>query len=637
MLPTALFITLDLYDRYFLPAYYEDTDMAFQIREKVGLNVLYQPFSIVTHAESTTYGGKGKEQAKASLMESGRSKFEKKWRSVLTPYHGPSKFAWAPKNEKWLKDHDDVFDHATRLYSFRVLFLAIIDAKDPLNGRLLASLKVFFAAKAHVTIVFVNRNADEASLAKLQWLGCSVIPLNELVLLQRQAAMPCRYDLIFAHSLSSYQAVRATVSGACPSLPTAQTASQSVTPLIIDAGADANFLPLVGALQPADRFALSQATVVLVSSYDHRVAIQRIIPMFTPKRRVADIIIYPRASDNKKPPLTSSSSDFSSSSSSSSSRSSSSSHNEVDGFGGRTGVVVGVDLSLPKVTAAVVSFIQSTVQLLASFRNMNANCKDAMVVHIVPLPSSSSKVGGSSPPYNSGHYDLPPLLHRLNGTLGAASSAASVISAHDSSSFNRVRNNGGGGIEIRIHEMLTHGSGKLAQVLKNARLHVVVTPPELAEQSNIIEHIHEAMLAGVPTICLSKLADKLLSLGMPLITSGPKTHISTTATSTSTFATEIQRLYCDVVPWSQLVEQGLHVLGDDKIVLRSAVSALSEALKRATKPNRTYQPIGGGGGGKNKGIVPPPPRIVARLEKYSKMVSLNQESKQRMKNQLMIK
>jgi O-antigen biosynthesis protein len=31
MVPTALFLSLDLYDRYFLPAYYEDTDMAFQV------------------------------------------------------------------------------------------------------------------------------------------------------------------------------------------------------------------------------------------------------------------------------------------------------------------------------------------------------------------------------------------------------------------------------------------------------------------------------------------------------------------------------------------------------------------------------------------------------------------------------
>lgn len=37
LLPRALFLALDLYDRYFLPAYYEDTDMAFQIRQRAGI------------------------------------------------------------------------------------------------------------------------------------------------------------------------------------------------------------------------------------------------------------------------------------------------------------------------------------------------------------------------------------------------------------------------------------------------------------------------------------------------------------------------------------------------------------------------------------------------------------------------
>ena len=74
---------LGLYDRFFLPAYYEDTDMAFQVRTRARLRVLVQPFSSVTHAESTTYGGKGHEAKKAALMDGGRRKFLTKWKSVL--------------------------------------------------------------------------------------------------------------------------------------------------------------------------------------------------------------------------------------------------------------------------------------------------------------------------------------------------------------------------------------------------------------------------------------------------------------------------------------------------------------------------------------------------------------------------
>jgi len=67
--------------------------------------VVFQPFSGVTHAESTTYGGKGKEEQKQALMDSGRRKFHDKWRSTLR-FHGNSKISHAPVNEKWLKVGD---------------------------------------------------------------------------------------------------------------------------------------------------------------------------------------------------------------------------------------------------------------------------------------------------------------------------------------------------------------------------------------------------------------------------------------------------------------------------------------------------------------------------------------------------
>ena len=172
-----------------------------------GLRVLVQPYSRVTHAESTTYGGKGKERAKEKLMEHGQAKFYNKWKQALT-FHGASKLNRAPKNEKWLRDHNDVFDHATRHYSSRVLFLALAtdfssSSANPsssslarrngrggmsgdtssssssgdaisnlfLSPRLAGQLRVLLATRAHVTVVFANRNADPATAARLRWLG----------------------------------------------------------------------------------------------------------------------------------------------------------------------------------------------------------------------------------------------------------------------------------------------------------------------------------------------------------------------------------------------------------------------------------------------------------------------------------
>jgi hypothetical protein len=67
------------------------------------------------------------------------------------------------------------------------------------------------------------------------------------------------------------------------------------------------------------------------------------------------------------------------------------------------------------------------------------------------------------------------------------------------------------------------------------------------------------------------------------------------------------------------------------VVLRAALSALADALKRATKPNRSYASTVNAG---KKSVIPPAPRIVNRLEKYLEMMSVNKESKQKMRSSM---
>ena len=43
------------FDKRFIPAYYEDTDFAFQLR-KLGYKVFYQPRSVVEHYEGISNG-----------------------------------------------------------------------------------------------------------------------------------------------------------------------------------------------------------------------------------------------------------------------------------------------------------------------------------------------------------------------------------------------------------------------------------------------------------------------------------------------------------------------------------------------------------------------------------------------------
>jgi len=63
-IPRALFLRLGGFDTRYAPAYYEDTDLAFAVRD-AGLRVLYQPAARVVHDEGTSSGTDTASGAKA--------------------------------------------------------------------------------------------------------------------------------------------------------------------------------------------------------------------------------------------------------------------------------------------------------------------------------------------------------------------------------------------------------------------------------------------------------------------------------------------------------------------------------------------------------------------------------------------
>ena len=82
-----LFLDLGKFDEHFAPAYYEETDLAFQIR-KHGKKVYFQPESIVIHYEGVSNGtnldaGVKKHQVKNKV------KFLEKWKNQLDAEHLP--------------------------------------------------------------------------------------------------------------------------------------------------------------------------------------------------------------------------------------------------------------------------------------------------------------------------------------------------------------------------------------------------------------------------------------------------------------------------------------------------------------------------------------------------------------------
>jgi len=84
MVPRKLFLDLGSFDTRYAPAYYEDTDLAFAVRQ-AGRRVLYQPSSVVLHFEGVTSGTDISVGIKA-FQAVNQAKFLAKWHKVLAAH-----------------------------------------------------------------------------------------------------------------------------------------------------------------------------------------------------------------------------------------------------------------------------------------------------------------------------------------------------------------------------------------------------------------------------------------------------------------------------------------------------------------------------------------------------------------------
>jgi GT2 family glycosyltransferase/glycosyltransferase involved in cell wall biosynthesis len=97
MVPRALFESTGGFDSRYSPCYYEDTDLAFKIRQ-AGYRVLYQPLSEVIHYEGAT-GGTDLSTGAKKHQEINRSTFAEIWSSELAkrPINGDVAFLNQPR------------------------------------------------------------------------------------------------------------------------------------------------------------------------------------------------------------------------------------------------------------------------------------------------------------------------------------------------------------------------------------------------------------------------------------------------------------------------------------------------------------------------------------------------------------
>jgi GT2 family glycosyltransferase/glycosyltransferase involved in cell wall biosynthesis len=88
MVPTSLFAQLGGFDERYVPAYYEDTDLAFAVRA-AGRKVYYQPLSLVVHHEGVSHGIDANQGLKSGQARN-QEVFERKWRATLQRDHFPN-------------------------------------------------------------------------------------------------------------------------------------------------------------------------------------------------------------------------------------------------------------------------------------------------------------------------------------------------------------------------------------------------------------------------------------------------------------------------------------------------------------------------------------------------------------------
>lgn len=78
MLPTALFKEIGGFNTFFAPAYYEDTDLAFAVRDK-GYKTVYTPFCEVVHYEGVSNGTSTSGEGLKRFQAINEPKFKGKW------------------------------------------------------------------------------------------------------------------------------------------------------------------------------------------------------------------------------------------------------------------------------------------------------------------------------------------------------------------------------------------------------------------------------------------------------------------------------------------------------------------------------------------------------------------------------
>lgn len=161
--PAALWRQLDGFDRLYSPAYCEDADLAFRVRE-AGYKVLYTPSSEVIHHEGRSHGRDTDSGIKSYQVES-LARLRDRWDKVLVKEHFPNgQNALVARDRSRDRIHVLVIDHYVPTWD-----------QDAGSRSMYQYLEIFLDLGFQVTFWPDNLHRDPIYAPALQALGVEVI------------------------------------------------------------------------------------------------------------------------------------------------------------------------------------------------------------------------------------------------------------------------------------------------------------------------------------------------------------------------------------------------------------------------------------------------------------------------------
>ncbi len=183
-IPGYLFKELGGFDRRYVPAYYEDTDIAFKVKD-AGKDVFYQPLSEIIHFEGITCGTNTNYGVK-SYQRINQSKFFERWKHTLKKHRPYNSFVEIEK-ERSINKYALIIDATTM-------------TPDQDAGSVIACnyMKIFISLGYKITFAPSNLAYISGYTPDLQRLGveCLYTPyVNSINAYLKESGE--RYDVVF--------------------------------------------------------------------------------------------------------------------------------------------------------------------------------------------------------------------------------------------------------------------------------------------------------------------------------------------------------------------------------------------------------------------------------------------------------